>query len=438
MDSSWFNQWIIDRAESDDELDALIAVHICQVTGEDEGLHELIHVLNQTHGGSRIGRSPNLPRDHAAGHRRIYDDYFSRFAVYPASMFRRRFRMQKALFMRIHNAVLQADDYFVQKPDCIGNPGISSLQKQVAALRMLCYGSAGDAVDEYVRIGESTAISSFKHFVEAVVDCFGDEYLRHPSEDDVRINLEINRRRGFPGMFGSLDCTHWTWKNCPVGEQGQFRDKDGNMSIVLEAIATSNLWIWHAFAGIPGSCNDINVIDRSPLMVNLLNGVAPDVSYELNGNTYDMFYLLCDGIYPEYTIFMKPISDPQGAKLKWYSKRQESVRKDVERCFGVLQARFAMVRNPSKWWSRDQMILVWKAAVILHNMIVEDEEDDDALDHEFLFEASDTSWTYSNRPPLTSATLSHVVGHITDENRANQLKHDLIEHLWQLRGDEDE
>src|SRR5438270_623559 len=26
-----------------------------------------------------------------------------------------------------------------------------------------------------------------------------------------------------------------------------------------------DLWIWHAFFGMPGSCNDINILDRSPI-----------------------------------------------------------------------------------------------------------------------------------------------------------------------------
>lgn len=161
--------------------------------------------------------------------------------------------MRRNLFISIHNKILQEDYYFVQKPDVPGEVGLSSIQKMTAAVWMMCYGSAGDAIDEYVRIGESTTISAFKHFVEAIVNCFGEEYLRHPTKEDVKRHMEINRKRGFVGMFGSLDCTHWTWKNCPVGEQGQFWDKDGLNSIVLEAIATSDLWIWHAFAGIPGS-----------------------------------------------------------------------------------------------------------------------------------------------------------------------------------------
>ena len=57
------------------------------------------------------------------------------------------------------------------------------------------------------------------------------------------------------------------------------------------------------------------------------------------------------------------------------TRRQESVRKGVERAFGVLQARFAIIQRPSLVWDQN---LTWKimlACILLHNMIVEDKHD---------------------------------------------------------------
>jgi hypothetical protein len=31
-------------------------------------------------------------------------------------------------------------------------------------------------------------------------------------------------------------------------------------TIILEAVASQDLWIWHAFFGMPGSLNDINAL----------------------------------------------------------------------------------------------------------------------------------------------------------------------------------
>jgi len=99
-------------------------------------------------------------------------------------------------------------------------------------------------------------------------------------------------------MFASLDCIHWVWKNCLVAWQGQFQDKDKNRSIILKAIVDQSLWIWHAFFGLPGGNNDINVLDSSPLIRDLLSSAGNDMTFTINGHVYPRYYLLADGIYP--------------------------------------------------------------------------------------------------------------------------------------------
>ena len=81
----------------------------------------------------------------------------------------------------------------------------------------------------------------------------------------------------------------------------------------------------------------------------MLQGRAPEVNYTINKNNYSMCYYLTNGIYPEWATFVKTISRPQGEKRKLFSKYQESQRKDVERAFGVLQSRFAIVRGSSRF-----------------------------------------------------------------------------------------
>ncbi|GJW75060.1 putative RNA-directed DNA polymerase [Tanacetum coccineum] len=44
---------------------------------------------------------------------------------------------------------------------------------------------------------------------------------------------------------------------------------------MLEAVASHDLWIWHAFFGVAGANNDINVLDNSPLFDDLLDDKAP-------------------------------------------------------------------------------------------------------------------------------------------------------------------
>ena len=200
--------------------------------------------------------------------------------------------MSRELFLRIMNAVEAHDDYFVQKRNAANVLGLSCFQKITAAMRMLTYGVPADATDEYVRIGESTALESLRKFVDAVVEIFGDEYLRYPNEADIARLLAMGEKKGFPGMLGSIDCMHWAWKNCPYDKQGQYKGHVDKPTIILEAVASEDLWIWHAFFGMPGSHNDINVLHRSPLFDNLAEGIAPEVKYSINSHDYTMGSLL--------------------------------------------------------------------------------------------------------------------------------------------------
>jgi hypothetical protein len=129
--------------------------------------------------------------------------------------------------------------------------------------------------------------------------------------------------RGWPGMFASLDCMHYEWKNCPVGLQGQYQDRDGDKSIILEAVVDYRGWIWHCYFGLPGSNNDLNVLDRSPLVHDMFRGAGMDLNFIVNEVTYSGYYLLADGIYPTWAIFIQTIADAQDEKRKHFSKCQE-------------------------------------------------------------------------------------------------------------------
>ena len=51
-----------------------------------------------------------------------------------------------------------------------------------------------------------------------------------------------------------------------------YRGHKQEPTIILEAVASKDLWIWHAFFGMPGSHNDINVLHRSPIFARLAEG----------------------------------------------------------------------------------------------------------------------------------------------------------------------
>ena len=285
----------------------------------------------------QYGSRKSIRRDHGGAHERLVEDYFATEPLYPESMFRTRFRMNRRLFLRIVDALGQWSPYFTYRADCAGRIGLSPLQKCTAAMRMLAYGTPADALDEYLKIGKCTALQCLDKFARGVIEVFGGEYMRRPTREDVERLLQVNESRGFPGMLGSIDCMHWRWENCPLAWRGQFTRGDyGVPTIILEAVASHDLHIWHAFFGVAGSNNDLNVLNQSPLFLDALKGEAPQVQFSVNGNEYRTGYYLADGIYPEWAAFMKSITLPQTEKHQLFAEHQEGARKDVELAFGVL------------------------------------------------------------------------------------------------------
>ncbi|XP_025806843.1 uncharacterized protein LOC112885437 [Panicum hallii] len=167
-------------------------------------------------------------------------------------------------------------------------------------MRMLAYGSPADSFDDTYRMAESTVLETVKQFARTVIAVYESDFLRPPTASELETILRVNEARGFPGMIGSIDCMHWEWSNCPTAWHGQYKGHKGKPTIILEAVATQDLRIWHAYFGLPGSHNDINVLHRSPVFYDLVEGRRPQFEFDVNGNKYNMCYYLADGIYPDW------------------------------------------------------------------------------------------------------------------------------------------
>ena len=287
------------ESDSDDEIEILSIFEM-----EEERLKR--ERASTSRRGSIVGRKV-IKRDYLQGEERLFHNYFVDSPVFPPHLFRRRFQMSRPLFFRLQSALKAHDPYFIQKRNAARTFGLSSLQKMTVALRILAYGVAADSIDEYVKIGESTVVKSPKKFVKVVVNIFSKEYLRSPNSNDIARLLAVNEKRGFLGMLGSIDYMHWKWKNCPTAWKGQYTGHSREPTPFLEAIVSYDRSIWHAFFGLPRSHNDINVLEHFSIFMELAQGHAPPVNYSINGHDYTMGYYLTDGIYPQWSTFVKTI-----------------------------------------------------------------------------------------------------------------------------------
>jgi hypothetical protein len=242
----------------------------------------------------------------------------------------------------------------------------------LTALRLLRTGGSCQQFDDQAGFSKTTINSRFKKVVRSIVTILGPIFL--PDEPDAAMESQILQTmadRGFIGCAGSLDCTHVKWR-CPKSHQPLYKGKESETTIVIQCIASPSLYCTNCFVGSAGSNNDLTTLRLSNFVHRILNGTSGMFTFNISGETFTRKYYLADGIYPPWSIFATPTSNPISTGEKRYVRRQESCRKDVERLFGVVKQRFKIMRSGNRIEYRDKTFLcdIVRACFILHNIMV--------------------------------------------------------------------
>ncbi|KAJ9548900.1 hypothetical protein OSB04_021443 [Centaurea solstitialis] len=277
----------------DDANDMLELNHLAAIAAMNEAVKL---VVGDEATSSRQTRRTPKSRNRIVAHEKLVNDYFSDNPVYDDNDFERRFHMKRRLFLKIVADLEREYEFFRWTHDARGVKGFSPLQKCTSAIRQLAYGTAADATDEYLQMSETTSRECFSNF------CQGP-------------------------------------------------------TTVLEAVASYDAWIWHAYYGTPGATNDIVVVYQSPVFNDLFEGKAPDSSFSVNGRQYKHGYYLADGIYPKWTTFVKVYRYPTEPERIAFTERQESARKDIERAFAILKSKWHIVKYPARAWTKKKIKL---------------------------------------------------------------------------------
>ncbi|GJT49455.1 ALP1-like protein [Tanacetum coccineum] len=313
---------------------------------------------------------------------------------------------KETLEAKIVNAVSNHSAYFQSNPDCARREGISSLIKCTSEIRQLAYGVNASFLDEYMQISERLSRNALDHFCQAVMEIYGLEYLRKPTKVlIVRIGSGLVVRT--PLKRNMLDVImvrtrSFCWK--------PLRHKTYGYGISVD-----------------GSNNDINVLYQSPLFNDLKTGRALEIPFVTNGVTYPSGYYLVDRIYPELATLVKTIPEPADDDHKriLYKKKQESARKDVERAFGVLKKKWAILVNLTRALRKDRIVNMMYTCIILHNMI-----------RKYKKYAISPKWfpKEAHQPEdmlRNEEQVQQVMRWIRSSHVHQNLRHDLIEHLAQ-------
>jgi Plant transposon protein len=320
----------------------------------------------------------------------IYQDYMrvDPKPIFNDQQFKRMFRVSKRIYGVIKTSAMRHPFFASTNHDASGREPICIDAKLLTGLKHLAYGTSFNTFRDYFQMGEATSQLCFMSLMQVLSTdlCLKEKYFRNMTRADTKRVLALHEEQhGVPGMLGSVDCMHVSWKNCPYEWQGSWMGKHDNPTIVVEAACDHNLWFWHASVGYPGALNDINVFDLSSLSKKMVDGTleATDVMFAAGNDIFSKNYFLADGIYPSIGRIVKTIAVPVNAKERYFARWQEAARKDIERAFGVLVRRFMFLNKPIELHKIDEIKNIMYVCLLLHNMLVEERTIDHDNDDDF-------------------------------------------------------
>jgi hypothetical protein len=112
------------------------------------------------------------------------------------------------IFLSIMHKLSETSLYFCEMYDATGRASLTALQKCIVALRQLVYNMITDTIDEYLKLVKTTALECLEYYYLDIIECFGDEFLRHPIVADTQRLVAKAEEREFFGMLWSINCMH--------------------------------------------------------------------------------------------------------------------------------------------------------------------------------------------------------------------------------------
>ena len=188
--------------------------------------------------------------------------------------------------------------------------------------------------------------------------------------------MDVYSKMGLPGCIGSADCVHVKWDRCPVELHHLCSGKEGYPILAYSVTVDHHRRILGATRSNYGARNDKTIVRLDDYIMDVKNEIVHnDIEFDvlINGELVKMkgVYYLCDGGYHKWLCMMNPMKHTSDRAQRLCSEWVESVRKDVECCFGILKGRFGFLRHGIILQDDARIDLVSFTCCILHNIILE-------------------------------------------------------------------
>ncbi|CAB1099337.1 unnamed protein product [Ectocarpus sp. CCAP 1310/34] len=294
-----------------------------------------------------------------------------------SKQFRLDFRVPDSFFLRLVALVKSKDWFTTSGCDAARRQSHPVEHKVLAWLTILGRGNCFASIYQVSWMSAKTVQTMFHKFCKHFAREMYDEHIYLPSEQNGELDHVMKQydRLGFSGAMGSMDVTHIGWSKCPYNLARSYTGKEGVPTVGYQVTVNHAGRAIAVTEGFTDSTNDKTTVCWDAVVEkirtdNQYTEKTFDV-YNEDGTTTTLkgCYLLVDNGYHKWKILMEPTKYPLSENDILFSKRLESVRKDVECFFGILKGCFRIQKVAMAYHEQERIDNVFFTCCILHNML---------------------------------------------------------------------
>ncbi|KAI3695280.1 hypothetical protein L1987_78275 [Smallanthus sonchifolius] len=317
----------------------------------------------------RVGMRPTAPR-----YKMFYPErkeYMHRLVYESDNTCLHQLRMNRETFVRRCNMLerdgkLKASKYL-------------QLDEQVAIFLYVLAHHVKNRVAKFLFHRSRDTISKHFHNVLNAVIRLQDELFQKP--EPISETSTDERWKWFKGCLGAIDGTHISVQ-VPEEDKPRYRNRKGEITTNVLAACTPEMQFIYVLPGWEGSAADGRILRAAMIRENGLQ--VPK----------DNYYLV-DAGYTNGEGFLAPFRGQRYHLNTWlngrrpetpeeyFNMKHSAARNVIERCFGVLKKRWAILRSPSFYPIKTQNKIIL-ACCLMHNFIRREMTYDPFDDDEFI------------------------------------------------------
>ncbi|XP_050710739.1 uncharacterized protein LOC126995293 [Eriocheir sinensis] len=200
------------------------------------------------------------------------------------------------------------------------------------------------------------SVCKFVHRIAVILARMSPNYIKFPEPANTRqVAEDFHAVAGMPGVIGCIDGTLIPIVS-PGGNTAEiYRYRKGYLALIVMAVCDAKMRFTNVVSSWPGSVHDSRIFYNSRFC------------QKLEGEGYSG-YLLGDSGYACKFYLLTLALDPQTEQENRYNASHIRTRDTIEKCFGVLKRRFAVLRHLRTTLETSKKIII--AVAVLHNIAV--------------------------------------------------------------------